>query len=289
VYIEDKILIEDAAATIDVINRGWRVYHDLRRLSYSATPPDFGALLIQRRRWANGGLLILPRLLRDLFRRPWSIKRFAAGVVRVPILVEHAIAGVGLPILLLYRFDDGLMSPWMTIAAIPYYVLFGCDLHLAGYRWKDLVRVYTLNLLLIPVNFAGTAQSLRQALSGHPVPFKRTPKRAGRTSIPIAYLAAIYGFCIYNVCNAIWDASDSNFRHMLFAALNGTAAAYGIYMFIGLKTTCDDLVASAGASTTLHKLATWIHNLGRPVTSHSLAPRQDVAPSGENGMQADPT
>jgi cellulose synthase/poly-beta-1,6-N-acetylglucosamine synthase-like glycosyltransferase len=38
VYIEDKILVEDMAATIDLIGKGWRVYHDPGRLSYSATP-----------------------------------------------------------------------------------------------------------------------------------------------------------------------------------------------------------------------------------------------------------
>ena len=62
VYIDDTILIEDAAATVDLLRKGWRVHHDPARLAYSATPANFGALLIQRRRWANGGLLILPRL-----------------------------------------------------------------------------------------------------------------------------------------------------------------------------------------------------------------------------------
>ena len=39
------------------------------RLSYSATPPDFGSLVVQRRRWANGGLLILPKLWDQLRER----------------------------------------------------------------------------------------------------------------------------------------------------------------------------------------------------------------------------
>ena len=57
-------LIEDTESSVDLAARGWRLENYPERLAFSATPPDFGALLIQRRRWANGGLLILPKLLR---------------------------------------------------------------------------------------------------------------------------------------------------------------------------------------------------------------------------------
>src|SRR5438034_6621891 len=38
----------------DLIDRGWQLYNYQERLAFSATPPDFGALIVQRRRWANG-------------------------------------------------------------------------------------------------------------------------------------------------------------------------------------------------------------------------------------------
>lgn len=63
VFIQDKTLIEDTGSTIDLVAKGWRLHNHPERLAYSATPPDFGALVIQRRRWANGGLIILPSLL----------------------------------------------------------------------------------------------------------------------------------------------------------------------------------------------------------------------------------
>ncbi|TMH25800.1 MAG: hypothetical protein E6H63_14345, partial [Betaproteobacteria bacterium] len=63
-------VIEDTESSIDLINRGWQLYNYPERLAFSATPADFGALLIQRRRWANGGLIILPKLLRYLVRGP---------------------------------------------------------------------------------------------------------------------------------------------------------------------------------------------------------------------------
>ena len=67
-YIRDRTLVEDTESTIDLVATGWKLYNYPDRLSYSATPPDFGALVIQRRRWSNGGLLLLPKLFRHLTR-----------------------------------------------------------------------------------------------------------------------------------------------------------------------------------------------------------------------------
>ncbi len=62
IFIQDKTLIEDTGSTIDLSARGWRLHNHPERLAFSATPSDFGALAIQRRRWANGGLIIFPSL-----------------------------------------------------------------------------------------------------------------------------------------------------------------------------------------------------------------------------------
>ena len=57
-YIQDRTVIEDTESSIDLATHGWSLLNYPERLSYSATPPDFGSLCIQRHRWANGGLLI---------------------------------------------------------------------------------------------------------------------------------------------------------------------------------------------------------------------------------------
>jgi cellulose synthase (UDP-forming) len=57
-FIHDRTVIEDTESTVDLLSRGWRLHNYPDRLAYSETPPDFGSLLIQRRRWANGGLLM---------------------------------------------------------------------------------------------------------------------------------------------------------------------------------------------------------------------------------------
>ena len=65
---------------------GWRLFNYPERLSYSATPPDFGSLCIQRRRWANGGLLILPKL------QPRESRRGASRATR-SVSVSCSCAG----------------------------------------------------------------------------------------------------------------------------------------------------------------------------------------------------
>ncbi|HAQ58965.1 MAG TPA: glycosyltransferase, partial [Microbacterium sp.] len=64
-YVQDRTVIEDTESSVDLAVHGWTLINYPERLSYSATPPDFGSLVVQRRRWANGGLLILPKLWRQ--------------------------------------------------------------------------------------------------------------------------------------------------------------------------------------------------------------------------------
>jgi cellulose synthase/poly-beta-1,6-N-acetylglucosamine synthase-like glycosyltransferase len=90
VYIQDKTVIEDTGATIDLIRKGWSVENYPARLSYSATPSDFGALVVQRRRWANGGLIILPKLLAHVFSRWPSPRNILEAVLRIHYLIMPA-------------------------------------------------------------------------------------------------------------------------------------------------------------------------------------------------------
>jgi cellulose synthase/poly-beta-1,6-N-acetylglucosamine synthase-like glycosyltransferase len=246
IFIHDRILIEDAAATIDLLNHGWRIYHDLQRLSFSETPPDFGALVIQRRRWANGGLLILPKLLRYTLRRPFSLQRLRETAIRLPTLVSAAISGVCVPILLFVPFDDDLVTSWMPAAGLPYFLIYGRDLLRAGYRLSDLLRVQALNLLLIPVLIAGTVQSLRQAWSGQPVAFRRTPKTANRTAAPPIFITAPCSMVLYAGSIAVWDAFVGEYWHLAFSISNGLLMMYAIVRFIGMKELGEGLIVVLG-------------------------------------------
>ena len=285
VFIDDRIQIEDSAATVDLLAKGWSVHHEPGRLTYSATPADFGALVIQRRRWANGGLLILPRLLRHAFRRPFSLSRIGDAFLRANNLVSAGIAGFGLPLLLLLPFDDRLVPGWMPLTLLPYYTLLGWDLTRAGYRWQDLGRVYALNILLIPANFMGTLLSLRQAFGGSSIPFCRTPKIIGRTRTPRPYVAACYGIVLLAGVQIAGDAWEGHYMHLLYGMLIGLGALYGIQHLLGFQASWNDLrSASMGSdslgSDSLGSASLGSANLGLSRWSHRAPPAPRVQLGG---------
>jgi hypothetical protein len=119
VFIQDRTVIEDTGSTVDLIRRGWRLHNCPERLAYSATPPDFGALVIQRRRWSNGGLIIMPDLVRywrSEGRHP-TLTGFAQALMRAHYLCSPAVGTFGVLAILLYRWNPGLESPWLPLTA----------------------------------------------------------------------------------------------------------------------------------------------------------------------------
>ncbi|TAK48482.1 MAG: glycosyl transferase [Xanthobacteraceae bacterium] len=243
VFIQDKTLIEDTAASIDLIQRNWRLYNYPARLAFSATPPDFGSLLIQRRRWANGGLLIFPNLIQYTLQRPLSMSQLAETLVRSNYLLGAAFTSVSMLILLVCSFNDNLFSIWVPLAALPYQLVYCIDLKIAGYRRRDLLRVYALNMMLIPIYLGGTMQSLRQAFTGRKAPFARTPKVAGRTATPLLYLFALYGLLAWCLFVFIGDLTSGRTFHMSFTLINTAAYLYGITRYVGLKASVLDFYA----------------------------------------------
>ena len=147
-------MIEDTESSVDLVHRSWGLFNYPARLSYSATPADFGSLVVQRRRWANGGLLIVPRLMRIIMRcseRPRAIH----ALMRFHYLVSISAVNIGLVVLFFVPFADWYANVWLPLTAAPYFGLYTHDLRLAGYRAWDVVRVYALNLMLVPVNLGG--------------------------------------------------------------------------------------------------------------------------------------
>ena len=176
-YIQDGTVIEDTESTVDLIAKGWRLFNYPARLAYSATPNDFGSLLIQRGRWANGGLLIVPKLLRYLWKAPKDSRTLNEAFYRFHYLTSLAGAPLSVLILMTVPFSSTLTSVWLPLTALPYFLLYGRDLSLMGYDGcRDLFRVYALNLLLIPIHLSGACKSLRQKLTGQKTPFQQNPE-----------------------------------------------------------------------------------------------------------------
>lgn len=242
-YIQDRTVIEDTESSVDLGTHGWTLVNYPERLSYSATPPDFGSLVVQRRRWANGGLLILPKLWNQMRERKHRRERilFREVLLRVNYMASIAWASFGLLFLLAYPYDSRLLSPLVFIAALPYFLAMGSDLRDCGHRFSDIFRIYGFNIVLLPVNLAGVLKSIQQAFTGEKIPFVRTPKVKDRTAAPALYVVVpllIVAFSLFT----IWrDVVSENWVNAGFAALNALLAFYAIRAYIGLKNSMVDM------------------------------------------------
>ncbi|MCY1137669.1 EAL domain-containing protein [Actinoplanes sp. Pm04-4] len=242
-YIQDRTVIEDTESTIDLGVRGWLLHNYPERLAYSATPPDFGSLTIQRQRWANGGLLILSRL-KDQFRaksKREDKNRFGEYFLRVNYMASIFWSSVCLVVMLAYPFNSRLLNPILLLVSVPYFFMMAADLKHLGYKRSDMLRIYGFNLILLPVNLSGSIASLLQLLTGEKSAFKRTPKVRNRTTAATSYLIlplALIALCVYTV----WvDIEHHLWNNLVFAALNLTLSLYAMIAFVGLGNTVVDL------------------------------------------------
>jgi cellulose synthase/poly-beta-1,6-N-acetylglucosamine synthase-like glycosyltransferase len=241
-YIQDRTLVEDTESTIDLVARGWTLFNYPERLSYSATPRDFGTLIIQRRRWSNGGLLIVPNLVRYFISSPLKAAKIPETLLRLHYLVSPTTVNLGMLLLLCIPFKDAVPSLLLIVAAAPYYILYGRDLVAYDYGWLDVLRIYALNLLLIPVNLAGVAQSVKQAFTGRVVAFARTPKIKGRVSSPRSYLIAIAVITVLSCLAAISDLRAGKLAFSLFGFSNAAFYVYALIRIVGARDSWTDVV-----------------------------------------------
>ncbi len=241
-YIQDRTVIEDTESSVDLALHGWTLVNYPERLSYSATPPDFGSLIVQRRRWANGGLLILPKLraqIRERRRRNEFVSRTEI-FIRLNYMASIAWASFGLIFLLAYPYDGRLLSPFVLLAALPYFFAMASDLKYCGYKRSDILRIYGFNLILLPVNLAGVLKSLQQALTGKKIPFARTPKVKDRTASPLLYVVTPLLVVAFSLFTLWRDVNAHNWGNALFAGFNAFVAAWAIIAYIGIRNTLVD-------------------------------------------------
>lgn len=242
-YVQDRTVIEDTESSVDLALKGWKLVNYPERLSYSATPPDFGSLIVQRRRWANGGLLIMPKLLarhreHKRLREPVS---YIELFLRSNYMASIAWASFGLVFILAYPYDSRLLSPLVLLAALPYFMAMASDLHYCGYKRTDIFRIYGFNLILLPVNLAGVLKSLQQALTGKKIAFARTPKVKNRTLAPFLYVAAPIAIIAFSVLTFWRDFTAGNMANATFAAFNAVVGTWAFVSYIGIGHALVDL------------------------------------------------
>lgn len=242
-YIQDRTPIEDTESSIDLAVHGWELMNYPERLSYSATPPDFGSLVIQRRRWADGGLLILPKLWHVIRRKskhdeeiPWL-----GILLRINYMASIAWASFGLVFLLAFPFNGHLLSPLVLLTALPYFVAMAVDLRYCRYSYLDIFSIYGFNLILLPVNLAGVLKSIEQMLTGKKIPFARTPKIKNRTAAGLLYVVTPILIIAFSIYIMIMNINERNWGNAAFAGLNTIAASWAIFTYIGVGPLLTDI------------------------------------------------
>ena len=99
------------------------------------------------------------------------------ALLQTHYLTSLAFAPLSVLLLLSVPFASELMTIWMPLAALPYFALYTRDLRLMGYRpVRDLIRVYALNLLLIPVHLTGSRHIGQTSVSRYQDPVPEDPK-----------------------------------------------------------------------------------------------------------------
>ena len=241
-YIQDRTVIEDTESSVDLGMQGWHLVNYPERLSYSATPPDFGSLIVQRRRWANGGLLIVGKFLRQVRMRRNSDHSVRLGefLLRVNYMVSIAWSSFGLIFLLFYPFDSRLLSLWVIAAAVPYFALMASDLKRNGYHRSDILRIYGFNIVLLTVNLAGTLKSIQQGVTDAKIPFARTPKVENRTASPALYVIMPWLIVVFSCLVLYADILSHNWWNAAFAGFNAVVTTWAIVSLVGVRNSFHD-------------------------------------------------
>lgn len=248
-FIQDRTVIEDTESSIDLAIKGWSLTNYPARLSYSATPSDFGSLVVQRRRWANGGLIIMPKLgslLRER-RRRGERTSVAELALRADYLGSIAATSVGLVLFQLVMLVPGtatVVSPLGLLAMFPYVVGQGLDLRRLGYPARLVLWVSGLNFALVMVNLAGALKSIQQGVTGRKIPFARTPKVRDRTAAPALYVVSTYLAGPYLLLIS-WVAAQMNrWSVSVLATSTAVVAIIAAMAFVPPRSAWEDVQAA---------------------------------------------
>ncbi|HLZ56101.1 MAG TPA: hypothetical protein VKR06_04070, partial [Ktedonosporobacter sp.] len=152
--------------------------------------------------------------------------------------------------MLAYPFDGQLLSPFVVLAALPYFISMANDLKYCGYKRTDVLHIYGFNLILLPVNLAGVLKSLQQALTSKKIPFARTPKVKNRTISPLLYIIVPLLIVAFSVFTFRRDSQAHNWINAAFECFNAVTASRAIVFYIGIGNALADI---------WHGLTDWLY------------------------------
>jgi cellulose synthase/poly-beta-1,6-N-acetylglucosamine synthase-like glycosyltransferase len=239
-FIQDRTLTEDTETSLNLIQHGWQIFNYPAQLASSATPADFGSLIIQRRRWANGGVVLLPALMRYLKTGDGGWRKAKEVFMRAQYLLSLGPVSIALIFILLFSFHLNIWTIWIFLIAVVYFSLYMRDLYLIGYRRSDLLRVFALNLILVPINLGGLASSIHQAFTGRKPLFRRTPKTTTRTAISPGFLIAEVLGLVALIMLSLRSFAYGYPVHAVFIVLHVIFFLYAIKVYIGIRSVFED-------------------------------------------------
>ena len=186
-------------------------------------------------------MLLLPALAR-YFRTGEGGRGKAKEVfMRAQYLLSLGPVSMALIFILLFSWQLKIWAIWMMLIAAVYFSLYMRDLYLIGYRRSDLLRVFALNLLLVPINIGGLATSIHQAFTGRKAKFRRTPKTETRTAISPGFLIAeVTGLGVLMALSLRSLAQESH-AQAAFIAIHAIFFLYAIGAYIGIRSMFQDL------------------------------------------------
>jgi len=194
-------------------------------------------------RWATGGLIIVPKIRAVRRTRKKRGERTCLGEVflRANYMASITWSSVGMLILLAYPFSSTVVTPLLGLVALPYFWAMASDLKYCGYKRADIARVYSLNLLLLPVNLAGVLATVVQAVTAAKVPFARTPKVRARTVAAPVFVITPWALLLFAAATAAYAWSRDRPLSFVYAVLNTALTAYALVAFVGVRNSVVDV------------------------------------------------
>ena len=192
-------LTEDLDLSYRAQMKGWRFVF-LEDVGFPAEiPSTVGALEVQQRRWAQGGIQTAKRVLPELLRGPWPLRVKLEATVHLCGHLAHPLTLL-LGLLLLpsqiarralgvehYLLPDLLV---FTAATVPFLVFYSQAASKRGRSRSWSLRAVPQALALgIGLTVAVTGSVIRGLFHGGDDPFVRTPKKGEATQA--SYLAPI--------------------------------------------------------------------------------------------------
>jgi len=104
-----------------------------------------------------------------------------------------------------------------------------------------MLRIYGLNLILLPVNLAGVVKSVQQGITGRRIPFARTPKVANRTATPLLFALSPLLIIGYSMLTVYRDVHQEYWVNAAFALFNTLTASYALFALMGLRHALVDI------------------------------------------------